>query len=63
MALYKNGIPDIVGSHKGRWIGFEVKANTKQSKTQQAFQFGVEKAGGAYFVVRSIDDVKASRGH
>lgn len=55
--LFKNGIPDIVGVLDGKWIGFEVKAGTKQSDTQKWFEGGVVKSGGHYFVVRSVDDV------
>lgn len=59
-ALFKNGIPDIVGVYKGRWVGFEVKAKTRQSATQREFQSHVEKAGGAYFVVHGIEECQAA---
>jgi hypothetical protein len=58
--LMKNGIPDIVGCYKGNWIGFEVKAKSAQSSIQKEFQAGAERAGGFYFVVRSIDDCIAA---
>lgn len=51
------GSPDIIVVIKGRYIGFEIKdVKGKQSESQVAFQEQLERAGGAYHVIRSIDD-------
>lgn len=51
------GSPDIVVVWKGQYIGFEIKDRYgKQSPGQIAFQESLEKAGGAYYVIRSIDE-------
>ena len=43
----------------GIYIGLEVKtADGKQSKEQKAIQDRITVAGGLYFIVRSVDDVK-----
>lgn len=59
------GLPDIVVVVGGLFYGLEVKKpdsvdskKTYQSKDQKEFQALVEKHGGKYFVVRSIDDVQ-----
>ena len=57
----KRGVPDIilVKQPSGRFVGLEVKTTRgKLSPEQIEFQKGSEKAGGVYFVVRSIDDVQ-----
>ena len=60
------GLPDIVVVAGGLFYALEVKKpdsvdskKTYQSKDQKEFQALVEKHGGKYFVVRSIDDVQA----
>ncbi len=54
-----NGIPDIIVIHQGFFIGLEVKREkTKQSPSQIEFEKRCKEAGGEYYVVRSIDDVK-----
>lgn len=60
------GLPDIVVVAGGMFYGLEVKKpdsitskKTYQSKDQKTFQQLVEKHGGKYFVVRSIEDVQA----
>lgn len=51
------GSPDIIVVIKGRYIGFEIKdVKGKQSEGQIAFQKALETAGGAYHVIKSIDD-------
>ena len=51
------GSPDIVAVINGRYIGFEVKdIKGKQSESQVAFQEALERAGGAYHLIKSIDD-------
>ena len=59
-AYSKNGVPDIILVHKGRFIGLEVKIpKGKQSESQEMFQKELEDAGGQYHIVTSIDDVEA----
>lgn len=51
------GSPDIIVVYRGQYIGFEIKdVKGKQSESQVAFQEALEKAGGAYYVIRSIDE-------
>lgn len=59
--LMKNGIPDICGVYRGRAVGFEVKAKKGALReTQKVFRQGFERAGAAFFLVRSIEDVQAA---
>ena len=54
----KNGVPDIILVKNGIFIGLEVKRpKSKQSENQLLFQEELEKAGGKYAVVTSLDDV------
>jgi hypothetical protein len=59
MPLYaKRGIPDIIVIKDGKFIGIEVKASKGiQSDYQKKFQDECERAGGIYFIAKSIDDV------
>jgi len=53
------GLPDIIVIKNGMFIGFEVKTKTgRQRETQKEAQRKIEKAGGKYFIVRSVDEVK-----
>ena len=53
------GLPDIIVIKDGMFIGFEVKTATgRQRETQKEAQAKIEKAGGKYFIVRSVDEVK-----
>lgn len=52
------GVPDIIVVKDGWFVGLEVKMGSKQSDDQKIFEKGVKEAGGEYYVVRSIDDVK-----
>ena len=55
------GVADIIVCYRGRYIEFEVKTpRTKQSDNQIIRQETVEKAGGFYFVIRSIKDVETA---
>ena len=52
------GQPDVTGCYKGRYWAFEVKRRgKKQSQGQLDFQGMIDKAGGRYFTVYSLDDV------
>lgn len=51
------GIPDIICVIRGTYIGCEIKSSLgRQSDDQKAFQEALEKAGGLYFLIRSVDD-------
>lgn len=52
------GMSDILVVHVGVPYFLECKGKGEQSDIQKKFQRDVEKAGGVYAVVRSIDDVK-----
>lgn len=53
------GWPDIEMIHYGRFYAFEVKAEGgRQQDNQKDVERDINAAGGHYFVVRSIDDVK-----
>ena len=53
----RKGTPDIIACYKGWFMSFEVKAGKdKQSIEQVQVQQEIEKADGAYVVVRSTDD-------
>lgn len=55
------GMADICFVADGVFFAFEVKAKGNyQQPNQKAAQLRVENNGGHYFVVRSIDDVKAA---
>lgn len=54
------GSPDIICVFAGRFIGLEVKTKSgKQNDNQKAFQKElVERGGGIYFVVRSVEEAQ-----
>lgn len=53
------GIPDIIMVVNGRFIGLEVKSESgRQSDEQKEFERNVTKNGGAYYLIRSIEDVQ-----
>lgn len=55
----RTGLPDIIVIKKGKFIGLEVKTDKgKPSPNQIEFGFDCVKAGGEYYVVRSIEDVQ-----
>ena len=52
------GAPDIFILRKGIIYACEVKNEKgKQSESQKAFQEQFEKAGGVYFIARTLEDV------
>lgn len=71
MAHMKNGSPvrfgvgspggaDLLGIFRGRFVAIEVKTPIgRQSPEQRLFQQLVERKGGVYVVLRSIDDARA----
>ncbi len=53
------GVPDILAVINGRFVGFEIKTpKGRQSADQLLFQKRVERHGGKYFIIRSLDEVK-----
>jgi len=54
-----NGIADIICCIDGRYIAFEVKRpGKKPTPIQQSWAQKVKKAGGEYYTVHSLDEVK-----
>lgn len=56
---YTSGLPDVICCINGMFVSFELKSATgTQSKIQIAEESKIIKAGGKYFLVRSLDEVK-----
>ena len=54
-----SGIPDILASYKGRFLGLEVKLDyNKPSKIQEVKLEWINRSGGIGRVVRSVDEVE-----
>jgi len=55
----ETGMPDITMCYRGRWIGIEIKKGKAPLRAgQKVFKACIEAAGGAYYVVRSLDDIQ-----
>ena len=55
----KPGDPDMVICYEGRYIGIEAKTRDgKQSEIQRLRQGEIQRAGGLYWVIRSLDELK-----
>lgn len=53
------GVPDILSVINGRLIGWEIKTpRGRQSADQMLFQKRLERNGGKYCLVRSLDEAK-----
>jgi len=52
------GWPDFTFPWRGRFVTFETKVATKQTKEQEQAQRDIERHGGFYFIVRSIEQAK-----
>ena len=53
------GVPDIIAVINGVFIGAEIKAGSdKMSADQLLFQRRLTRAGGKYFIIKSVDDAK-----
>jgi hypothetical protein len=50
------GIVDISATIRGRSIKIEIKMRNKQSPDQKQYQAAIERAGGAYWLVRNFDE-------
>lgn len=56
----RRGVPDIILVSGGNFVGLEVKtAEGRSSVYQRDFRKECQKAGGKYYIVRSIDEVQA----
>jgi len=56
----KKGCPDICGCVHGIFTGWEIKsAIGRQSADQKTAEKEIKKAGGNYFIIRSLKDLKA----
>lgn len=54
------GVPDIILVKDGIFWGLEIKRpGGKQSENQMIFQHKLEKAGGKYHIITSLDDILA----
>lgn len=54
-----SGIPDILASYKGRFLGLEVKLDyNKPSKIQEVKIELINRSGGIASVVRSVDEAE-----
>ena len=54
-----SGIPDILASYKGRFLGLEVKLEyNKPSKIQEVKIELINRSGGIARVVRSVDEAE-----
>lgn len=50
------GSADISAVINGRAVKIEIKMRDKQSEAQRAYQESIEKAGGVYIIVHSLDE-------
>ena len=51
------GLPDIIVIIKGRFVGLEIKQpKGRQSTEQKTFEQCIKKAGGVYFLIRSLNE-------
>lgn len=71
LAWMRNGTPvkfgvggpggaDYIGTYRGRFIAVELKTPVgRQSKEQRQYQQLVERKGGIYRILRSVEDARA----
>ena len=53
------GVPDLIVSYKGRFIGIEVKNETGKTTELQKINLDmIKKSGGISLVARKVEDVK-----
>lgn len=56
---YLSGFPDVICVIKGKAVFFELKSDKgKLSKIQEVEMEKIEKAGGSFFVIRTMDELK-----
>lgn len=59
----RNGVPDILACHEGKFVGIEVKTPVGRVAPLQELNIQwIEEAGGIAFVARSVEDVKKRLG-
>lgn len=55
----KRGVPDIIAIYRSKFIGIEIKRKgNKLSPDQEAFRENVKLAGGLFFVIHSVEELK-----
>jgi hypothetical protein len=54
----KPGCPDILLCYKGKFIGLEIKHKTKQSEHQKNAELSIQKAGGEYYIIHDVLEVR-----
>lgn len=55
----KPGVPDIIVLYQSVFIGLEIKGSKgKQSEYQLQAEKAIELAGGQYYIIRDLNDVK-----
>lgn len=55
----KKGLPDVIGIHKGRFIGVEIKiGKDRQSDYQKDREVEINQAGGIYLIAKTFDQIK-----
>lgn len=60
-AYQSAGLPDIIGSYRGRFVGFEVKMPGKKATPKQEHTLGeITLAGGIAQVISSYDEAQVA---
>ena len=54
------GVGDILGCVNSVFVSWEIKAKSKQSADQKLFQQRLERHGGKYYLIHSVEEAKAS---
>jgi hypothetical protein len=54
----KLGCPDILLCYNGKFIGLEIKHKTKQSEHQKLAELSIQKAGGEYYIIHDVLEVR-----
>jgi hypothetical protein len=55
----KSGVPDITICYQDKFVGIELKTATgRQSEPQKQAQSNIEAAGGLYYIVRELAELK-----
>ena len=58
--MSSNGIPDLIGCYRGRFVGLEIKAGRRPATPLQLHRMcQIRESGGVAEVVRSVEDVDA----
>ena len=55
----RKGCPDVSAIYNGKYYGLEIKSSKgRQSPAQKEAQEQIEEAGGLYYLIRSLKDIK-----